>query len=113
MTRPSCALPAGDGIEEDEAAVQLGWPYIRVLLAPVEHYPAEHVASLRPDSATGGAGLPFPQLTVAHIAAAAGLQEGAAADGAAAVAAELHDQGALAEQDGKAAAGPAAAAQVD
>ncbi|KAL4437248.1 hypothetical protein ABPG75_004387 [Micractinium tetrahymenae] len=62
----------GDGAEEDEAAAAMGWPYIRVLLAPAGNYPAEAVLAWRPD-ATGGPGLPFTQLTVQHIARAAGL----------------------------------------
>lgn len=83
---PQPPPPAGDGIEEDEAAAALGLPYVRVLLAPAEHYPAERVASWRPDAVTSGAGLPFTQLTTAHIAAAAGLSgaEDAAAGEAAA-----------------------------
>lgn len=65
--------PAGDGIEEDEAAAGIGWPYVRVLLAPAGNYPADRVLSWRPDAATAGPGLPLTQLTVRHIARAAGL----------------------------------------
>ena len=89
MDRPSMATPgrhstcccsrwlccAGDGIEEDEAAAALGWPYVRVLLAPAERYPAERVLSWRPDAATGGPGLPFVGITVHHIHRAAELAE--------------------------------------
>lgn len=75
---PALLCCAGDGVEEDAAAATLGLPYVRVLLAPAEHYPADRVASWRPD-ATGGPGLPFTQLSVQHVVAAAGLA--AAADG--------------------------------
>lgn len=68
-----CTPQAGDGLEEDEAAAAQGLPYVRVLLAPAAHYPQERVASWRPEAATGGAGLPFTQLSLSHLAAAAGL----------------------------------------
>lgn len=79
---PLCPSPtnlAGDGIEEDEASAALGWPYIRVLLAPAANYPAHRVDSWRPDAATHGAGLPFTELRVQHMLAAAGLSDAAAA----------------------------------
>lgn len=105
--------PPGDGIEEDVAAAELGWPYIRVLLAPAEHYPAQHVAALRPEAATGGPGLPFTQLTLAHVAASAGLQATPAEQGqdSTAAAEELAADGSRAagQQDGAAPAEQAAA----
>lgn len=80
MSQPTAA---GDGIEEDEAAAALGWPYIRVLLAPPANYPEHRVNSWRPDAATNGPGLPFTDLTVQRIIAAAGLADAAAAGAAA------------------------------
>ena len=92
--KPLAAPHTGDGLEEDEAAAALGLPYIRVLLAPAEHYPADRVASWRPEAATGGAGLPFTQLTLGHLAAAAGLRVlGGEAPAAAAAAAAAHSEG--------------------
>ncbi|KAI3424881.1 hypothetical protein D9Q98_008265 [Chlorella vulgaris] len=71
---PACTYVAiGDGMEEDEAAAEIGWPYIRVLLAPAANYPAQRVLTWRPEAATCGPGLPFTQLTIGHIARAAGL----------------------------------------
>lgn len=60
-------------MEEDEAAAALGWPYVRVLLAPAGNYPADRVLSWRPDAATGGPGLPFTGLGLRHVARAAGV----------------------------------------
>lgn len=60
---------AGDGAEEDAAAAERGWPYLRVLLTDVMAYPAAHVLRLRRD-AGGGFGLTLPEMGLEHIAVA-------------------------------------------
>ena len=64
-------MPArtGDGFEEEAAARERGWPYLRVLLTDVMAYPAAHVLRLERD-ALGGYGLPLTQLRGEHIAKA-------------------------------------------
>lgn len=63
--------PPGDGMEEDAAAAERSWPYIRILLSDIQAYPAAHVVQLRRD-ALGGLGLTLPELQLPHILQAVG-----------------------------------------
>ncbi|GAB4821578.1 hypothetical protein N2152v2_008624 [Parachlorella kessleri] len=65
----ACYVVIGDGFEEEGAARERSWPFLRVLLTDVMAYPAAHVLRLERD-ALGGYGLPLTQLTVEHIARA-------------------------------------------